>query len=48
MSEQTSKLKIAAGVTIEVLSSSLVPFTAASAAKKDDIKADAKVATEKK
>lgn len=48
LGEQTSKLKVAAGVTIEVLSSSLMPFVTAPA-KKDEVKADAKVvATEKK
>lgn len=47
LGEQTSKLKVAAGVTIEVLSSSLMPFVQP-APKKDEIKADAKVAAEKK
>ena len=46
MGEQVSKLKIAAGVTIEVLSSSVSPFP--TVVKKDEVKADAKVATEKK
>jgi preprotein translocase subunit YajC len=47
MGEPTSKLKIAAGVTIEVMTNSLSSFPTP-AAKKDDIKIDAKVATEKK
>ena len=38
--------EIAAGVTVEVLSSSLSPLAAP--VKKDDVKLDAKVATEKK
>jgi preprotein translocase subunit YajC len=44
--EQTSKLKIAAGVTIDVLTNSIQPFVAQT--KKEEVKADAKVATEKK
>jgi preprotein translocase subunit YajC len=47
MGDPTSKLKIAAGVTVEVLTSSLQVFPTASA-KKDDVKVDAKVAAEKK
>ncbi|MBK6694209.1 MAG: preprotein translocase subunit YajC [Myxococcales bacterium] len=46
LAEPVSKLKIAAGVTVEVLSSSLSPLAAP--VKKDDVKLDAKVATEKK
>ena len=46
MGEPVSKLKIAAGVTIEVLTSSLTAFP--SVAKKEEPKVDAKVATEKK
>lgn len=47
MGDQVSKLKIAAGVTVEVLTSSLQSFPQAPA-KKDDVKVDAKVAAEKK
>ncbi len=48
MGDQTSKLKIAAGVTIDVLTSSLQVFPTAPPKKEAPIKADAKIATEKK
>lgn len=47
MGDQVSKLKIAAGVTVEVLTSSLQTFPTP-AAKKEDVKADAKVAEKAK